>query len=65
MITFRTRPEFEPEWTLISVDGEHEEAVASILKARLYGADWEILISRDGGEFEELDAEQELNWDDD
>ena len=55
MITFRTRPEFEPEWTLISIEGEHEEAVASILKARLYGADWEILLSVDGGEFLDFD----------
>ena len=60
-LTFRVRPEFEPEWTLILVEGEHEEAVASILKARLYGADWEIMLSRDGGEFEQAD---ELEWDD-
>jgi hypothetical protein len=60
MITFRTRPEFDPDWTLISIEGEYEEAVASILKARLYGADWEIMLSRDGGEFVDAD---ELIWD--
>lgn len=59
-LTFRARPEFEPEWTLILIEGEHEEAVASILKARLYDADWEIMLSRDGGEF--YDA-GELEWD--
>ncbi len=61
MITFRTRPEFGIDWTLISVDGENEEAVASILKARLDSADWTILVSREGGEFVPMD---ELEWDD-
>lgn len=62
MLTFRTRPEFDPEWTLISIDGEHEEAVASILKARLFSADWEIMVSQDGGEFFDIG---ELEWEDD
>lgn len=61
-LTFRVRPEFEPEWTLIHIEGEHEEAVASILKARLYGADWEIMLSRDGGELVELN--ETLDWED-
>lgn len=63
-LTFRTRPEFEPEWTLVTIEGEHEEAVASILKARLYGASWEILLSRDGGNFVELDELEPVDWSD-
>lgn len=55
MLTFRTRPPFAVDWTEISISGDDEEAVASILKARLDGAEWDILVARDGGEF--------LSWD--
>lgn len=51
MLTFRTRPPFSVDWTEVNIQGDDEEAVASILKARLDGADWDILVSRDGGEF--------------
>ena len=42
MLTFRTRPPFGIDWTEINIQGDDEEAVASILKARLDGADWDI-----------------------
>ena len=61
MITFRTRGQFEVDWAHISIDGEAEEEIAAILVNRLGQRDYEILISRDSGEFFSL-GEDPQGW---
>ena len=51
MISFRTRGEFEQEWNSISFEGDAEETLAHILAATLMRLDYEVEVSRDGGEF--------------
>lgn len=49
-IELLVRPPFREEWTLISVDGEHQDEVLNILTSRLLAADYEVQIEDDEGE---------------
>ena len=51
MITFRTRSQFDVDWANISIDGEAEEEIAAILANKLGQREYEILVSRDSGDF--------------
>lgn len=61
MITFRTRGQFEVDWTNISIDGEADEEIAAIIANRLGQREYEILVSRDSGEFFSL-GEDPQGW---
>lgn len=61
MITFRTRGQFEVDWTNISIDGESEEEIAAIVANRLGQREYEILVSRDSGEYFSL-GEDPQGW---
>lgn len=50
MILYRLRPEFSPDWTSASFEGEDEEELGGVLVSRLLFVGYEILISRDEGE---------------
>ena len=51
MITFRTRSQFDVDWANISIDGEAEEEITAILANKLGQREYEILVSRDSGDF--------------
>lgn len=60
MISFRTRPEGTLEWTLVTIQGQHEELLGHSLAIRLADSGWEAQAARDGAEFEDV----ELDWED-
>jgi len=51
VITFRTRSQFDVDWANISIDAEAEEEIAAILANKLGQREYEILVSRDSGDF--------------
>jgi hypothetical protein len=59
LISLRIRwPYGGEEWTDISISGAHEGPAANLLGSALLQRDWEVLVSRDGGEEFELGGEE-------
>lgn len=54
MITFRARPDLAVDWTHLTLIGEDEDALARIVATELAKRDWEVFVSEDGEDFEEL-----------
>lgn len=59
MISLRIREHHWEDWTDVYFDGEAEECASHVYCATLLRLDWEVLISRDGGEFYTLGEDEE------
>lgn len=54
MITFRTRPSGEDEWTQVQFSGDHEEELALAFAKFIQQTDWEVLVAQNEEDFSEL-----------
>jgi hypothetical protein len=56
------QPPFREDWTDVTIEGEHEDEVLSILVSRLIAAEYEVLIEDEDGDMipaEEYERGQE------
>ena len=55
MISFRARAPHAIDWDLVTFDGENEDLLSHLFSEMLATGDWEVLVSRAGGDYEPLD----------